>query len=209
MNASNSSMVRRTIASALGACLVGLVCFVPLTTVADDANDGLALGFEIAQDQATAGPVEATAKLIRDERDMAKWFLEARFQNRDMDEQQTAQFDERIERTVYQPMMARSGPMPTVAWTFKERVVLEPGAVSVVRHPLPKALCAQLARYARAQEQADKGKAVAGPMTSFSTSLVAHEDAAPDPAPVVQRARFAKGRSAKLSLVEQGNLTRF
>ena len=197
MNASKSSRIHRTLAGAAGACLFGLIGLLPMTTEADETNDGLALGLEIAQDQARAGAIEATAKILRDEQDKAKWALEVRFENRDREERQIAQFEERVERSTYRPVMARSGPIPTVAWTIKERVVLEPGAVSVVKHPLPKALCAALTRYARAQEQADSGKVAAGPTTSFSTSLIGSADQAPDVVPAVQRAALAEVKNAK------------
>jgi hypothetical protein len=197
MNASKTRRIHRMLAGAAGACLFGLIGFLPMTTEADETNDGLAQGFEVAQDQTRAGAIDATAKILRDEQDKSKWALEVRFENRDREERQIAQFEERIEKSTYRPVMARSGPIPTVAWTVKERVVLEPGAVSVVRHPLPKALCAALARYARAQEQADSGKVAAGPTTSFSTSLIGSADPAPDAVPVVQRVVFAQAKGAK------------
>jgi hypothetical protein len=201
MNASKTNRIHRMIAGTVGACLFGLIGFSPMTTEADETNDGLALGLEVAQDQTRAGAIEATAKILRDEQDKAKWALEVRFENRDREDRQIAQFEERIEKSTYRPVMARSGPIPTVAWTIKERIVLEPGAVSVVRHPLPKALCAALARYARAQEQAESGKVAAGPTTSFSTSLVGNVDPGPDAAPAAGRAAFVQVKSAKAPLL--------
>jgi hypothetical protein len=199
MNASNKSRIHRVVAGTVAACLFGLIGLLPMTTEADETNDGLAQGFEVAQDQTRAGAIDATAKILRDEQDKAKWALEVRFENRDKEGRQIAQFEERVEKSTYRPVMARSEPIPTVAWTIKERIVLEPGAVSVVRHPLPKALCAALSRYSRVQEQADSGKVATGPVTSFSTSLVGSADPAPNAVPAVARAVFAQVKNAKAS----------
>jgi hypothetical protein len=185
-------------ASTIGRCAVAaVVTFVsalagawPSTTEADDFGARVE---DVGSDTTVSGTVQVTSRLVEDAKAKGKWLIEIEAKNTSPDAVATAQLQEQVLKESMASMMARSGPIPTVAWKINERVEVLPNETAVLRHPLPAWLSSQIAASRAAPKLDREGAPVIASRTSFMTRVAAVADAAPRrDAPQAQQARVVR-----------------
>ena len=150
---------------------VSLGVLWPSRTHADDQETAAANADDIGVDTTVIGKVEANSRIIRDPQGKGKWILEVACKNTG-NAKEHVDIEEQVLKSVYQPMMARGGPVPTLAFKIKDKVDVPAGETTVVRHPLPGWLNVQVNNAIRAPKVDRKGNPVMAPSTSFTTSVV-------------------------------------
>lgn len=160
-------------------CASVLALSWPRETQADDAESAVAKEEDIGADTTKIGALQVTTRLVKDEKVRGKWFIEVKVHNTNTEERQTAEVQEAVMRTDFRSMMARSGPIPTVAWKTTEKIDVLPNETAIVRHPIPAPLAQQIANATKPQKLARNGEPVMQSSTMFSTSVSATKSGPP------------------------------
>ncbi|MBI5534909.1 MAG: hypothetical protein HY898_19435 [Deltaproteobacteria bacterium] len=163
--------IARIAAVASVTCACVLACAWPTRTEADDFDGRQA---DIGADTTKVGHIQATSRLVEDAKVKGKWYLEIQAKNLST-ETQTAELDEQILKESMASMMARSGPIPTVAWKVHEKIQVLPNETAVVRHPLPAWLSQQIAAANAAPKTNKAGEAIIVARASFMTNIQQRE----------------------------------
>jgi hypothetical protein len=173
-----------TIAAVTCACV--LACAWPSRTEADDFDGRIE---DIGSNTTKVGNIQATSRLVEDPKVKGKWFLEISARNTSATAVETAEIEEQVLKESFQSMMARSGPIPTVAYKVREKVQVLPNETAVVRHPLPAWLGSQIAAAHAAPKTNKNGEPIAVARATFMTRVETRLPAAtPEPNPQVQMA---------------------
>ena len=191
-----NSSIGRTVASAVITFACAVACAWPATTEADEFGGPTE---DIGSQTTAAGMVRATSRLVEDPNVPGKWYIEVEAKNTSSEAIATAQLEEQILRESMASMMARSGPIPTVAWSMVEKVQVLPNETAIVRHPLPAALSAQIAA-SRAKPKVNKnGTPMVLARTSYMTRVQSHRvqqaSAQAAPPPNAHRVQQASAQS--------------
>jgi hypothetical protein len=162
--------IRTTLAVAVMTCGAALVCGWPGYTQADGVQSAAAAD-DIGADTTKVGALQATTRLVQDEKVKGKWYMEIKVENTSSEGRATAEIDELVQKTVYTPAMGRSGPVPTLAYKVHEKVDVLPNETAVVRHPLPGWLGMQIGASLKPPKLDKEGNPVMQSSTSFSTAV--------------------------------------
>jgi hypothetical protein len=165
------STFARTAAVAAVTFACAIACAWPTLTEADDFEGRPA---DVGVNTTVVGRIRATSRLVEDAHVKGKWYLEIEAKNLNASEAETADLQEEVMRESMANMMARSGPIPTVAWKVSEKIRVLPNETAVVRHPLPAWLSAQVAASAAPPKLNKNGEPVVSSRVSFLTSIDAH-----------------------------------
>jgi hypothetical protein len=160
--------IRTVVAIAALTCGAVLVAAWPTETQADGVQSAAAQD-DIGADTTKIGSLEATTRLVQDEKVKGKWYLEISVQNTSGEGRATAEINEQVQKMVYSPAMGRSGPVPTVAYKVQEKVDVLPKETATVRHPLPAWLGSQISSSLKPPKLDKEGNPVMQSTTSFST----------------------------------------
>ena len=160
--------IRTTLAMAVMTCAAVLACAWPTYTQADEPG---AAAEDIGADTTKIGSLQATTRLVQDEKVKGKWYMEIKVENTSSEGRATAEVDELVQKTVYTPAMGRSGPVPTLAYKVHEKVDVLPNETAVVRHPLPGWLGMQIGASLKPPKLDKEGNPVLQSSTTFSTAV--------------------------------------
>jgi len=198
--------VARIAAVAAVTCACVLACAWPTRTEADDFDGRQA---DIGSNTTKIGHIQATSRLVEDSKVKGKWYLEIQAKNTSS-ETQTAEIEEQILKESMASMMARSGPIPAVAWKVREKVQVLPNETAVVRHPLPAWLAQQVAASVAAPKTNKNGEVVLASRTSFMTTIdqrVSPPSAEPNPQVQLARAPNSAARSNAIAAQQQARIS--
>lgn len=189
------SSIARTAATAAVTFACVIACAWPSTTEADDF-DGSAP--EVGYNTTVVGRIRATSRLVEDAQAKGKWYLEIEAKNTSASEAETADLQEEVLRESMANMMARSGPVPTVAWKISEKIQVLPNETAVVRHPLPAWLSAQIAASTAPPKKGKNGEPLVVSRVNFMTAIATR--VAPE------QARAAAASTAPIRMPVRGDL---
>ena len=193
---------RIVVGSALLSAATVLVCAWPAQTHAGDFYDTIdqeqAAQDEAFRDATQLGSLLVASRLVADESNPKRFFLEILARNTTGEGAESAEVDAVIERTVYSPM-SRGAPPPTVAWKVKETMRVEPGKVAVRRLAVPAGLGFQIYK-SQQPPKLNQYDMPIGPQTAYAANVQALTPAhpgAPAPSATQPSAATALGAAAK------------
>jgi hypothetical protein len=156
--------------AAMVSCAAVLACAWPTDTHADDAESAAAEP-DIGADTTKMGALQATTRLVQDDKVKGKWYVEVKVHNTGTQEREAIEVSESLEKTVFQPMMARGGPVPSKVWQAKDKLEVLPKETVVVRHALPAWLNPQVSASIKPPKLDKQGNPVMQSTTMFATSV--------------------------------------
>jgi hypothetical protein len=198
--------IARTAAAAAVTCACVLACAWPTRTEADDFDGRQA---DIGANTTKAGKIQATSRLVEDTSVKGKWYIEIEAKNTSA-ETQTAEFDEQVLKESMAAAMARSGPIPTVAWKVHEKVQVLPNETALVRHPLPAWLSQQIAASRAAPKTNKDGEPIMVARVGFMTMIdqrVPPEAVEANPRVQVAQAASQGSRGNQMAMQQQARIS--
>jgi hypothetical protein len=162
--------IQMMLGAAMVSCAAVLVCAWPSDTHADDAESAAAEP-DVGVDTTKMGALQATTRLVQDDKVKGKWYVEVKVHNTSGEGREALEVAETLEKTVFQPMMARGGPVPSKVWQAKDKVEVLPNETVTVRHALPAWLNSQVSASLKAPKLDKQGNPVMQSTTMFATSV--------------------------------------
>jgi hypothetical protein len=144
----------------------------PTETQADDEEAAVEQDDGVADNETIIGKIDATSRIVRDERLASTWYLEMKIENKDLLNPQSADVQGTILAMDLRAEMSRVPPMPKVIFKCDQSVVVAAGETAVRRCTLPAGLAKKVAAVYTKKAPPMANRAVVRGQTMYRTRVV-------------------------------------
>jgi hypothetical protein len=144
----------------------------PTETQADDQEAAVEQTDDVADNETIIGKINATSRIVRDERVASTWYLEMKIENKDPLHSQSADVEGMVLAMDTRPAMERVMPMPKTIFKCDESVVVAAGETVTRRCTLPASVAKKVAAVYTKKGAPVANRAVVRDQTMYRTRVV-------------------------------------